>query len=234
MKTRPELPPCYTVVDLRETEGRLADGSYCGFDNDGRPYQVRRCGELIPEIVDGRVGGSYFAARNKAVEACWEHWREHGDATWVAFIDSLPSLDELTREPFTGFLEVTNDHRAAAQAVADNFASTFEVAGLLAPTADTAIFSANLQQFAEQALSEPGSKVSKLVSAIFNDKTPQGQACSLMLAQLLMRLYSAPYPGLNEAGLDFVNVFVGVVTTAFAGMKSTPKFGGKAKGKRPS
>lgn len=214
-KTKPELPPLYTVTDLRE-QG----------DND-RPFHVRRAGELV-DARPVRQGGSYFAERGEAVEACWAHWREHGDPAWVEYFDSLPDSDVSTRVPFDGFLEVDGVHRALAQSIADNYAATFDAAGYLAPTADTAIFSGNLQQLAKQALEEPGSKASKLVSAVFDDKTPQGQASSLLLAQLLMRLYSAPYPGLNEAGLDFVNVFVGVVTTAFDGMKRQ-KFKGKRK-----
>ena len=219
---RPELPPHYTTYTTAHSD-----------------EAVRLCDEYV-ELPESELSHGYdpehgrvYPTREDAAVASWVHWREHGDEAWVAYLDSLEADDTPKREPFDGWKEVSDEQREIAQREADRLAPIFEAAKLLPPTVDDVVFAAHLQQLAQAVRHEPGAKSSKLVAAVFSDKTPQGQASSVMLAQLLRRPYSAPYHGLNVAGMDFVNVFVVVIAVAYSGLKSTPKFGSKAKGKRP-
>lgn len=203
MPQRPELPPGYSVEDH-------SAGS------DDRPYHPRLNGALIEEFVE-REGGSYWAERSEAVAACWSHWREHGPKQWVEYLGSLEA-----RAPFTGFADINDEQRAIAQDMVDRYGELLTINGK-GPDVDTVITGSHLMQFCQHALDEggfsPSKKARNLALALFGAKNVGSELCSLMLAGLVMRLYSAPYGSLNEAGLDFVNTLLVVRDAAISASK---------------
>ena len=137
----------------------------------------------------------------------------------------------LTRVPFDGFLDVSDEHRELAEMLAARFSEAFVAQGLQAPTSDHAILSTQMQIFADAAL--VNAKPSALVHKLFDDKTDVGRAAGLLVAGLLTRLYEAPYQSINDAALDFVNVMVAALAVVESAGKKKPH-GNVAKGKRPT
>jgi len=157
--------------------------------------------------------------RSEAVDACWLHFREHGDPGWVAFIDA----HQYSRATFDGFKDVSDEQRAAAQSMVDRYGDKLTINDV-GPDVDTVILAAQMMQFVEYALNNdeqfnPGKKSRAVMLALFDGQTVGSEVASLMLSMLVLRMYSAPYGSLNEAALDFVNTLLPVLDTALTSMR---------------
>lgn len=206
MPTRPELPPHYTIKDIR------VDSFYAGGSSDEIPYCVFVYNELAA------VGDRWFASVDEASSAAWAHWREHGPKQWVEYLDEQ-------REPFEGFLDVTDEQRAVAQAMADAYEK--HVKGL---DSDTVILGAHLAQFSEHVIEslKLTGRAARVIRFVFGNvkNNARSEAASLMMAKLLRRLYETPYEGINMAAVDLVDVLVPVIGIAVSETKKLKHPGG--------